>query len=79
MEIKQFFLKDLSSIKKPILLTASLDDELFKIKLLMSMQKLNQKYLTAQSHYFTVDSPCHYFQCRGICKNCHSFIKSAAG
>jgi len=80
MEIKQFFHKDLSSIKKPILLAASLDDELFKDKIVDVYAEIKSEILTAQSHYFHSGShPAIISNAEEFAKIATGFIKSAAG
>ncbi len=52
MELKKFFHRDLSAIKKPVLLTGSLDDEYFKSIIVELYAELKEKIRGSRSHYF---------------------------
>lgn len=52
MEIKKFFHRDLSEVKKPVLLTGSLEDEYLKDIIVDLYADLKEKIRGSRSHYF---------------------------
>lgn len=52
MEIKKFFHKDLSVIRKPVLLTGSLEDEYLKSIIVELYAELKERIRGSRSHYF---------------------------